>query len=199
MHEVAHVLGFDATSFTLFRDSLGNPRTPRDPTRSNIVAAAYQKTVTCTMEGALLGRTLSLLAHTGTRTYTLTRTHRRKHTHTAFHAKAPLPLPISPAHPHTVSVSGWRCAHEAQTLPSVCALRLWCPCRHLQYQHRLRGSEHHGGHQHNLEGLSVQRAGQLLQLPPHYGHPRGVQRRCAALCLPLPGALTPSGLVMVAN
>jgi hypothetical protein len=101
MHEVAHVLGFDATSFTLFRDSLGNPRTPRNPTWSNIVAAAYQKTVTCTIEGALLGRTLSLHAHTRTHTYTLTRTLAGASIHTAFHAKAPPPpshFPCTPTH-----------------------------------------------------------------------------------------------------
>jgi leishmanolysin-like peptidase len=31
LHEVAHALGFSATSWFLFRDELGNPRTPRDP------------------------------------------------------------------------------------------------------------------------------------------------------------------------
>jgi hypothetical protein len=50
MHEVTHVLGFDATSFTLFRDSAGNPRTPRDPIWKG-VASAYTKSVTCTIEG----------------------------------------------------------------------------------------------------------------------------------------------------
>ena len=50
MHEVTHVLGFDATSFTLFRDSLGSPRTPRNPNFPNSVATSYTKTVTCTIE-----------------------------------------------------------------------------------------------------------------------------------------------------
>ena len=56
MHEVTHVLGFDATSFTLFRDSLGNPRTPRDTTFPTQVAAAYIKSVTCTIEGGACDR-----------------------------------------------------------------------------------------------------------------------------------------------